>query len=186
MQCLTMKRPGIRTHLKITSEKAWADKHPMTIEEAFWSRVDQSAGDKGCWPYTGFRLDGYGMFIYRQQSRRAHRFAYEVIYGPVSNQKYICHTCDNRACCNPLHLWLGTHAENQRDKLNKGRQSRGEKNHSKLTEEQVIELRRIHSDGLGYRRLAKQYGCHVQTIRNIIQRKKWRHVPDASSYQEPI
>lgn len=99
-----------------------------TLEErisAFWSHVNKSAGDSACWPWqASVNKAGYGWFRWEHRSQLAHRLAYAITFGEIPEGMYICHRCDNPPCCNPDHLWLGTHADNQRDKVAKGRQSR--------------------------------------------------------------
>jgi hypothetical protein len=72
----------------------------------FWSRVDQSRGADGCWPWTAYvNPDGYGVAVVaRFANRRAHRVAYELVVGPIPAGYEIDHRCLNRACCNPAHL----------------------------------------------------------------------------------
>lgn len=89
--------------------------------ERFWSRVDLTQPD--CWEWTGPRLPlGYGRVHFRSQATYAHRVAWELTRGrTVPKDMCICHTCDNPACCRPDHLFLGTHANNIRDRDQKGR-----------------------------------------------------------------
>lgn len=87
----------------------------------FWSFVDNPAA--GCWEWTGGTTQfGYGAF--RKDGRiqvNAHRYAWELTYGPVPVGLYVLHRCDNPKCLRPDHLFLGTHLENMADARAKGR-----------------------------------------------------------------
>lgn len=76
----------------------------------------------GCWIYTGF-LDpeGYGKFMEAGKQLRAHRYSYTLHKGNIPEGLFVCHTCDVPCCVNPDHLWLGTHDDNMKDKVKKGR-----------------------------------------------------------------
>lgn len=80
----------------------------------------------GCWYWLGaLQSKGYGQF----RNRGAHRVSYMLYKNVDPGNLNVCHSCDNRMCVNPNHLWLGTHLDNVMDKVMKGRQSRGP-NHS--------------------------------------------------------
>lgn len=99
------------------------------VGERFWEKVDRSAGLDGCWPFMGARDDhGYGRFRIGSKADDtgrtilAHRFAYELVVGPLPEGMGACHRCDNPPCCNAeRHLFPGTHADNMHDMLLKGR-----------------------------------------------------------------
>lgn len=85
----------------------------MTVEERFWARVDRR-GPAECWEWQGPRHNGYGSFYGGREARtvRTHRFAYELLAGPVPAGLVLDHLCRNRACCNPAHLEPVTNREN--------------------------------------------------------------------------
>ena len=140
----------------------YADLTPKDVER-FWSKVDTSAGPDGCWPWTAAKVKfGYGYFSVRRGGRtrtwRAHRVAYEQAYETDPGDMVVLHGCDNPWCCNPKHLSLGTHQDNENDKVSKGRQAKGERySSSKLTEEMVREIRRAREAGESGPSLAKRY-----------------------------
>lgn len=90
----------------------------------FLARVDRSGGPDACWPWLGLRdKDGYGLVSHRRRHNyeRTHRMAWEIANGPIEVDVLILHTCDTPPCCNDAHLFDGTHMDNVRDKLRKGR-----------------------------------------------------------------
>ena len=156
-------------------------------KERFWSKVDRR-NLEGCWPWTAYRTgDGYGRFrgpggAANSKKINAHRLAYMDTIGVDSLPPgtIICHHCDNPSCCNPDHLFAGTHADNAADKIKKGRDFRpvGESNGgSKLTDIKVSAARAAHKDGgMSYAELGRYYGVSRRTMRRAITRETWSHI----------
>ena len=133
----------------------------------------------GCWLWIGYCMNaGYGTFRLRGINEKAHRASWLMFRGEIPDNLFVCHHCDIKTCVNPDHLFLGTHMDNMRDMMRKGRSPRsvGERaGKSKLTSNQVLEIRRVHRRGLAGK-LAKEYGVTKQNIQNIVDRKIWRHI----------
>lgn len=143
----------------------------------FWSKVDKSGP---CWLWMGCLVKGYGQFRCQGHTLYAHRVAWELTHGPIPDGMFVLHNCpiaDNPSCV--LHLWLGTNIDNAQDAAKKGQLASGELNgHAHLTPVIVGEIRAHYADGgMGYKRLAKQFGISQTQVRNIISRRQWKHIP---------
>lgn len=140
------------------------------IAERFFLKVKKT---DTCWIWTaGLFKKGYGAFNIRKgKTTSAHRWSYEFHNGPIAKDMCVCHTCDNRTCVNPAHLFLGTHQDNVRDRHQKGRSA------EKLTDAMVLEIRRLHIPGdsrFGVNALARMFGVANSTISDTVSGK--RHV----------
>jgi hypothetical protein len=136
-----------------------------------------------CKIFPGSKVKGYGVVSRNGKLIKAHRLAYcehngvslESIAGVV-----IRHKCDTPACIEPTHLEPGTHADNVRDKVSRGRQPRGESNRAaKLTEDAIREMRRRYVPRCpinGTTALAKEFGCSQSAVSRAINGELWSHV----------
>ena len=141
--------------------------------QRLWRHVAKS---DGCWEWQGYRnRKGYG--VIGDPTQLAHRVVWRATRGEIPEGLCVCHRCDNPACCNPEHLFLGTNTDNMLDREQKGRwvpRIRGEGNVSaKLTEAQV---RAIHADTRNQYEIAAAYGVAQSTVGVIKLGKKWKHL----------
>lgn len=172
--------------------------------DMFWKRVERNT-EEHCWPFIGRILHGYGEFHYRRRAYKAHRVAYALTYpGSIpwgtgmsgSKGTLVLHRCDNKACCNPAHLFLGTQQDNVRDAVRKGRMQHGERHFlAKLTIAEVREIKELQHRGQLYRpgrgwhrrtprppglispdELAARYGVHSMAISQVLTGRAWAHV----------
>jgi HNH endonuclease len=171
--------------------------------ERLWSAIQQCGHEDACvyccWPWLkSTDQDGYGKFTLTFDSKHltlpATRVVYEIWHArPIPPGKLVCHYCDTPACCNPLHLWLGTLQSNRQDAMNKGRQARGtaagvhtkpeafprgeQHPKAKLTVQQVLDIRECYAEGfITMHDLGEYYGVSDFAIKCIIHRKTWRHI----------
>lgn len=129
-----------------------------------WDIQDPDA----CWLWQGMvRSDGYGQFTERGRAVYAHRRAYELAHGPIPVGMQVCHTCDNRLCGNPRHLWLGTNADNTRDRTRKlrSRVPRGKP----VPESVVSAVRAEYAAGASQMQLARTHGISQSWISRIVR-----------------
>lgn len=151
------------------------------LADRFWEKVSPCPLT-GCWWWAAsYGSVGYGQFCVRgTKPKGAHRVAWLLTNGPIPAGVFVCHSCDQRACVNPDHLWLGTSAENSADMARKGRcgvkDSRGVKNsNAKLTPRQVRIVRRLHALGrLNQTWVAARFGVGPSAIAAIASGKTWR------------
>lgn len=151
--------------------------HPIPVAERFWSKVEQS---DGCWLWQAARDgQGYGRIgSNRTRPLRAHRLAYEFTFGPIPEGMDVLHQCDNPPCVRPDHLRVGTHEDNVRDMYEKRRHTKGEDSHfAKVTGADVRAMREAWESGRSsVRNLAAQYGLSPSGVRQIVYRRKWKHI----------
>lgn len=139
------------------------------MSQKFWKRVCMS--ESGCWEFLGGAIFGDG---YKRYNRTlAHRFSWQLHFGDIPSGMLVCHHCDNPACVNPGHLFLGTQKDNMRDMWAKGRGNpsppSGERNHfAKLSDAQVADIRRLDMKQCD---IASRYGVSRAQISRILSGK---------------
>lgn len=145
------------------------------LERALTEKI--RPGLNGCIEWTGRRdRDGYAR--YGEKSRIVSRLVYEKHKGEIPEGMCVCHSCDNPGCVNIDHLWIGSNKENNDDKKEKGRCIHGSNHHkSKINEKDVVEIRKLYSEGMFQEDISKLYNVSQTTISGIVLRKFWKHVP---------
>lgn len=116
--CTKLFQPG-------NSREAWCSN-----DCRFLSHIDKKFHEDECWNWDGavFKASGYGQFGSPKHGVfAAHRYSYQLFKGQIPESMFVCHSCDNRRCFNPKHLWIGTAKDNAQDMVAKGRSKLGKK-----------------------------------------------------------
>lgn len=169
--------------------------------------VNKRLGRCHVWTGAKFKPSDYGAFQVAGKAKRAHRVSWEAEHGPIPEGMDVLHKCDTQSCVRVSHLFLGTDVDNAADRVAKNRQARGDRHgsrlhperrprgrdhysskyperrprgeaaNSKLTNEQVREIRRVY---VPYKnscpKLAKKYGVCSETIARVIRGEHWAHI----------
>ena len=147
-----------------------------SIQQVFESKY-VPVPESGCWLWIGATRNGYGAVRRNNKIQYAHRLAFEAWRSPIPKGMNVCHTCDTPLCINPVHLFLGTHKDNVQDKMDKSRQARGSRQGlSKLTEQQVYEIKGRLESGETLKSIAAHYGVQFTTIHAIKAGATWGHL----------
>ena len=138
------------------------------------SRIEDSISidqETGCCNWTkSLNGGGYGLMGINGKTERVHRVFYELHKGKIPEGLCVLHSCDNRKCCNPEHLSVGTHQQNMDDMMAKGRWG----GNAKLTLEKVREIRQKFIETKTCKELAIEYGVCYNTIWDIIKNINWK------------
>ena len=136
----------------------------------------------GCWEWTG-ASDATGAGQIRAGAGDANRLyyvshlMYEAAYGPIPDGLLVLHHCDNRPCNRPSHLFVGTHADNTHDMLNKGRHTLGGKK-GRLNAPKIMDIRALGASGnYTHKEIAAMYGLARSYVTKIIAHQNWKHLP---------
>lgn len=148
--------------------------------------IDESTG---CWEWQGALRVGYGAIVGKINGTRktlgAHRVSYELHKGPIPKGLFVCHSCDNRKCINPEHLWLGTGKDNMQDALRKDRMviSGGipfEKGHtphnSMLPDSTVLEIKRLIKANVRPKDIASLCNVPSMVVRDIKRGRSYKNI----------
>lgn len=146
------------------------------VHERFWSKVDRSGE---CWNWrAGLNRGGYGAFRVGgkgSNTAAASRIAWELTNGAVPPGLFVLHRCDNRKCCNPAHLFLGTLGDNNRDCKAKGRNPKHDRHpQAKLTSAIVAEIRALLDAGARGIDVAVRFGVTNALVSQIRLNRIWR------------
>lgn len=145
----------------------------MSLEDRFWEKVKFSQEPDGCHEWQG-ALDvtfGYGMFNVNGKATKAHRFAWKLAHGKMS-EHFVCHKCDNPKCVRIEHLFEGDSLANNQDMTRKERHGR-----MHFTHEQVRRLRAMkakHGRALSNQRIADWFGVCKATITHMMTGRNWK------------
>lgn len=159
----------------------WCKPPNLRSKDLFNNLLSQETNDCVVWPRSVLR-DGYGRLRMGKKTVQVHRLAYETRHGAIPENQKVCHECDNPPCMNYRHLFLGTVADNNTDKVLKKRHRYGNSHpKAKLTEELVREIRAKYVRDYSNRdkrqlHLAEEYGVEQSAISSIIRRVTWKHV----------
>lgn len=145
-------------------------------DQRFWKHVTPGAFTD-CWEWQGALRNGYGVMNIGGKVVYCHRFSYELHFGPLPEGYCVCHTCDNRQCVNPYHLFSGTKGDNMRDMYAKGRGNTEAKQvpqPRRLDSEKALEIRRLAASNVRYPAIAKQFGISIPMVSLIVTHKRWK------------
>ena len=150
------------------------------VEDAFWRKVDKGSD---CWMWQGLVVkQGYGKHNIKRVQKSAHRIAWVLANRkPIPDTLFVLHSCDNRACCNPDHLRLGTHRDNMNDARLRGRmvasRSRGfDHYNSRLKAEDIVDIRSRFAAGDMMPTIMIDYDTTKTTVFNLIHGKTYPDV----------
>lgn len=138
-----------------------------------------------CWEFQGATRSGYGAMAFGKKTISTHRLSWIIHNDEIPIKLLVCHKCDNRICVNPNHLFLGTYAENNQDKINKGRSNqkgrpkerynfrRGKASYNAISDEKVAEIRQLITTGLPCTQIAKKINVSKWSVYSIKREKHY-------------
>ncbi len=167
-----------------TTQANERDLNMYTIRKSLAERFQNKyeIKDSGCWEWTATK-NKYGYALLRNIPNTkprmifAHRVSWIIHNGNIPDELYVLHTCDNRKCVNPDHLFLGTKADNSNDRDIKRRQAYGQKNgNAKYTDLDIKNIYAMKDSGMSNPEIAKELNGSRITIWEITTGRKWKHL----------
>lgn len=147
----------------------------LGLVERFWLKANKGSPDE-CWLWSGRPSRyGYGELRFAGKTLKAHRVSFAIANGREATAG-VCHHCDTRLCVNPAHLFDGDQLANMRDAVEKGRQAYGDGLATKLTSENVSDIRLRVANGELQATVARLYGVGQDHISRIVNRHCWARV----------
>jgi hypothetical protein len=147
-----------------------------SMVDRFMTHINRPIDVNECWEWTGYKVRGYGWCRFNKKSDFAHRVAFRIWKGEISQQMVIRHRCRNK-CVNPAHLDIGTYADNMQDMIRDGTSQQGTRNtNAVLTEDDVREIRRRRSTGEKLLPIATSFNVKMNTISRICTRLTWKNI----------
>ena len=154
------------------------EEYTNKLKKRFYNKYQENGG---CWIWTGsLNVWGYGVIRVNRKNMLAHRISWIIHEGDIPEDLLICHTCDNPACVNPKHLWLGSNKDNMTDMYlkNRSNQPKGEKHAlCKLNDKKVFKIRSLYKPRIyPANRIAKEFNVSEVCVYNIIYKRTWKHL----------
>lgn len=146
--------------------------------DVFFSHFTPGRMDE-CWIWQGSKRGQYGCGRLHNRKQGAHCVAYQLFVGEIPDGLEVMHQCDVPLCVNPAHLKLGTHRENIQDAAKKKRlrpRKGSDVAISKLTADQVLEIKRLKTEGYSHRKIGAMFGVSNVAVFKIVHGLMWAHV----------
>jgi len=165
-------------------DKPWKGRNQnvksIPIEIRFWEKVD-IRGEDECWNWIG-SLDtlGRGIIVIKRVNKVSPRIAYQLSYGVDPGEHWVLYTCDNPACVNPKHLYLGTPKNNAQDRRKRHRDIYGRGDNSRYHKLSQLIANQIRQDYIprkvSAQKLADRFGVSKKCVLNILHNRTWKHI----------
>lgn len=158
----------------------------MNLQDTFRHYMPGDPPERGIpWIWQGPEMGGYGRLMADNKWWRAHVASYTLFVEPVPDGMFVLHNLDIPLDVNPNNLRLGTHLDNMRDMVARGRSVRGERHHMTFLKElEIIEIRKMADAGVTLREIAEIFGCSTSVAYKIITNKTWKYVPPVEKHYE--
>lgn len=156
----------------LTSHKTRSSELSKPEAERFWPKV-RRAGDDDCWLWSGSLMTrGYGQFFWNGRPDGAHRVAWILTHGSIPDGLFVLHRCDVRPCCNPAHLFLGTHKHNMEDAQAKGTLHVPRPRKQTVTDAQCAEMLALYRAGMQQNHIAQRFGVSKTYVCLLVKGKR--------------